>query len=82
MAMRDLVQKGLFGFAQFKCKDVRATYEELHAKGVEFTMPPTQQPYGIIAVMKDDSGNSFSLSEVEPKKRSHTAAAGNANDRS
>lgn len=65
--MRDLVQQGVFGFAAFKCKDVRATYEELTAKGVEFSMPPTQQPYGIIAVLKDDSGNSFSLSELEPK---------------
>jgi hypothetical protein len=31
-------------------------------------MPPTQQPYGIIAVLKDNSGNSFSLSELEPKR--------------
>lgn len=67
-AMRNLVQQGMFGFAAFKCKDVRATYEELHAKGVEFTMPPTEQPFGIIAVLKDDSGNTFSLSELEPKK--------------
>lgn len=66
--MRGLVEQGLFGFAAFKCADVRATYEELSAKGVEFLMPPTQQPYGIIAVLKDDSGNSFSLSELEPKK--------------
>ena len=67
-AMRKLVEQGMFGFAAFKCKDVRATYEELHAKGVEFTMAPTQQPFGIIAVLKDDSGNTFSLSELEPKK--------------
>ncbi|HEY0977044.1 MAG TPA: VOC family protein [Flavobacteriales bacterium] len=66
--MRNLVQQGLFGFAAFKCKDVRATYEELHAKGVEFTMPPTEQPFGIIAVLKDNSGNSFSLSELEPRR--------------
>ena len=67
-AMRGLVKGGMFGFAAFKCKDVRATYEELHAKGVEFTMPPTEQPFGIIAVLKDDSGNTFSLSELEPRK--------------
>lgn len=70
--MRGLVEQGLFGFGAFKCKDVRATYEELHAKGVEFPMPPTQQPYGIIAVLKDDSGNSFSLSELEPKRGKNT----------
>lgn len=66
--MRELVQQGMFGFAAFKCTDVRATYEELHAKGVEFTVPPTKQPYGIIAVLKDDSGNSFSLSEFRAGK--------------
>ncbi len=66
--MRELVQQGMFGFAAFKCKDVRATYEELSAKGVEFPLPPTQQPYGIIAVLKDNSGNTFSLSEFEPSK--------------
>ena len=67
-AMRRLVQAGMFGFAAFKCKDVRATYEELRARGVEFTMGPTEQPFGIIAVLKDDSGNTFSLSELEPNK--------------
>ena len=66
--MRSLVENGMFGFAAFKCKDVRATYEELHARGVGFSMPPTEQPFGIIAVLQDDSGNSFSLSELEPKK--------------
>lgn len=66
--MRGLVEQGMFGFAAFKCKDVRATYEELSAKGVEFPLLPTQQPFGIIAVLKDDSGNTFSLSELEPKK--------------
>ncbi len=66
--MQGLVQKSLFGFAAFKCKDVRATYEELSAKGVEFPLAPTQQPYGVIAVLKDNSGNTFSLSELEPSK--------------
>ena len=37
-------------------------------------MPPTQQPFGIIAVLKDDSGNSFSLSELEPKRGKNTNA--------
>jgi predicted enzyme related to lactoylglutathione lyase len=67
-AMRGLVQQGMFGFAAFQCTDVRVTYEELHAKGVEFAMPPTEQPYGIIAVVKDDSGNTFSLSEAKKQR--------------
>ena len=33
------------------------------AKGVVFAQPPTEQPWGFAAVMKDDSGNYFSIGE-------------------
>ena len=62
-AMRDLVSKGTFGFGVFECDDLLATYEELTAKGVEFTKPPTKEFYGFEALFKDDSGNWFSLGE-------------------
>jgi catechol 2,3-dioxygenase-like lactoylglutathione lyase family enzyme len=62
-AMRDMVSKGTFGFGVFECNDLRATYEELKAKGVEFTKPPTEEFYGFEALFKDDSGNWFSLSQ-------------------
>jgi catechol 2,3-dioxygenase-like lactoylglutathione lyase family enzyme len=62
-AMRDLVQKGTFGFGVFECDDLLATYEELTAKGVEFTKPPKQEFYGFEALFKDDSGNWFSLGQ-------------------
>ena len=62
-AMRDLVSKGTFGFGVFECNDLNATYEELSAKGVEFTKPPTKEFYGYEALFKDDSGNWFSLGE-------------------
>jgi catechol 2,3-dioxygenase-like lactoylglutathione lyase family enzyme len=62
-AMRDLVAKGTFGFGVFECDDLLATYEELTAKGVEFTKPPTKEFYGFEALFKDDSGNWFSLGE-------------------
>ena len=61
--MRDLVSKGTFGFGVFECNDLLATYEELSAKGVEFTKPPTQEFYGFEALFKDDSGNWFSLGQ-------------------
>ena len=61
--MRDLVSKGAFGFGVFECNDLKATYEELSAKGVEFTKPPTKEFYGYEALFKDDSGNWFSLGE-------------------
>ena len=44
---------GLF----FAANDVRATYEELKSRGVEFQQEPMEQPYGIDAGMRDPSGN-------------------------
>ncbi len=61
--MRDLVKKGTFGFGVFECKDIYATYEELKAKGVEFSKPPKEEFYGIEALFADDSGNWFSLGQ-------------------
>src|SRR5436309_3071015 len=65
--MRELVQNGTFGFGVFECDDLAATYEELRAKGVEFTKPPTKEFYGYEALFKDDSGNWFSLGQKEQK---------------
>jgi catechol 2,3-dioxygenase-like lactoylglutathione lyase family enzyme len=61
--MRDLVSKGTFGFGVFECDNLLVTYEELKAKGVEFTKKPTQEFYAFEALFKDDSGNWFSLGE-------------------
>ena len=47
----------------FNVDDVDQTYEELKAKGVQFLSEPTQRPYGIEAVFKDNSGNWFSLTQ-------------------
>lgn len=60
-ALRDLVTQGTFGFGAFATDDCRATYEQLKARGVEFRGPPEERPYGIEAVLKDDSGNWFAL---------------------
>src|SRR5215217_312749 len=35
--MRTLVRNGTFGFGVFECNDIYATFEELKAKGIEFT---------------------------------------------
>lgn len=61
--MRNLVKKGTFGFGVFECNDIYATYEELKQKGVEFTKAPKKEFYGIEALLKDDSGNWFSLGQ-------------------
>ncbi len=65
--MRALVENGTFGFGVFETPDIYAAYEELQAKGVTFSKPPTQEFYGIEAVFKDDSGNWFSLGQKEKK---------------
>ena len=49
--------------------DCQKTYEELKAKGVEFTQPPTERFYGVEALMKDNSGNWFSLTSALPAPR-------------
>lgn len=59
--LRDLVAKGALGTGVFETDDVHATHAELVAKGVEFMTEPQEQPYGIEAMLKDDSGNWFSL---------------------
>lgn len=66
--MRDLVKKGTFGAAVLTCQDLMATYEELKMKGVEFIKAPTKEFYGYEALFKDDSGNWFSLSQLNPQQ--------------
>lgn len=44
--------------------DCRATVETLKAKGVEFIQEPADRPYGVEALMRDNSGNWMVL--VEP----------------
>ena len=41
----------------FVADKVQATYEDFKAKGVEFTQPPTKEPWGEHAILKDSEGN-------------------------
>jgi catechol 2,3-dioxygenase-like lactoylglutathione lyase family enzyme len=61
--LRALVAKGAMGAGVFDTADIHKTYEELKAKGVHFEQAPTERPYGIEALFKDDSGNWFSMSQ-------------------
>jgi catechol 2,3-dioxygenase-like lactoylglutathione lyase family enzyme len=58
-----LLAKGASGGLFFTTDDVRATYEELKGRGVEFTQEPTEQPYGLDAGLRDPSGNQFRMIE-------------------
>jgi catechol 2,3-dioxygenase-like lactoylglutathione lyase family enzyme len=58
--VRELVSKGATGFAAgFVTEDCRRTYDELKAKGVEFTEEPTEHFYGIDCGLRDPFGNNL-----------------------
>ena len=44
------------------CDDVEATHRQLTERGVTFDTPPTKQPWGMFAIMRDCEGNRFVLS--------------------
>jgi catechol 2,3-dioxygenase-like lactoylglutathione lyase family enzyme len=59
-----LLAKGAAGGLFFATDDVKASYEELKDRGVEFTQQPTEQPYGIDAGFRDPSGNHFRMAQT------------------
>ena len=61
--LKELLVGGKLGAGVLQTSDCRKTYEELKAKGVEFLSPPKEQFYGIEAILKDNSGNWFSMTE-------------------
>ena len=63
--VRDLMGKGFAGTVFLTTDDVRASYEELKGRGVEFTEEPEERPYGIDSGFRDPSGNSFRLTQVD-----------------
>jgi catechol 2,3-dioxygenase-like lactoylglutathione lyase family enzyme len=60
------LDKGSMGGFGLRTTDCRKTYDTLVAKGVEFIQPPSDRPYGVEAVMRDNSGNWLSLVEQKP----------------
>jgi predicted enzyme related to lactoylglutathione lyase len=63
-AVRELTAKGAASAVFLTSDDVYTDYEELKARGVEFTEAPEQRPYGIDAGFRDPSGNHFRLTQV------------------
>jgi catechol 2,3-dioxygenase-like lactoylglutathione lyase family enzyme len=55
--LKSLVAKGAAGGLFFTTNDVQGDFEDLKARGVEFTQEPTEQPYGVDAGFRDVSGN-------------------------
>jgi catechol 2,3-dioxygenase-like lactoylglutathione lyase family enzyme len=63
--VRRQLEKGQMGGLGLRVDDCRKTYEELSAKGITFVQEPSDRPYGVEAVMRDNSGNWLVL--VEPR---------------
>ncbi len=57
---------GSFSALGLRVDDCRKTYEQLSTKGVTFLQEPPDRPYGVEAVMRDNTGNWLVL--VEPKE--------------
>lgn len=47
----------------FECDDLQNMYTELSSRGVVFTQPPKELPWGLFAIFADNEGNWFGLRE-------------------
>jgi predicted enzyme related to lactoylglutathione lyase len=63
--VKTLMAKGFAGTIFLTTDDAQASYEELKGRGVEFTEPPEERPYGIDSGFRDPSGNSFRLTQIK-----------------
>jgi catechol 2,3-dioxygenase-like lactoylglutathione lyase family enzyme len=61
--VRELLAKGSFSPGVMSTDDCQGDYEKLSALGVQFLQPPAERPYGIEAILRDDSGNWFSFTQ-------------------
>jgi predicted enzyme related to lactoylglutathione lyase len=48
----------------FTSDDIKKSYNEMKAKGVEFVNPPVEEPWGTYALFKDIDENVFCLSST------------------
>jgi catechol 2,3-dioxygenase-like lactoylglutathione lyase family enzyme len=71
--VKRLLAQGALNGLIFQTDDCRKTYEELSARGVEFTEPPEDRFYGVDAGFRDPFGNAFRL--VQPVASPSAAGA-------
>lgn len=65
-AIRRALADGTMGGFGMHTDDCRKEYDRLTAAGVDFVQPPTDRPYGVESVMRDNSGNWLVLVEPRP----------------
>jgi uncharacterized glyoxalase superfamily protein PhnB len=60
----EVVAKGFAGTVFLTTDNCQAAYEQLRARGVEFTEAPHYMPYGSDSGFRDPSGNSVRLTQL------------------
>ena len=80
-AMQRSLDEGGMNSVGVHVDDCRATVADLKAKGVQFIQEPEERPYGVEALMRDNSGNWMVLvepREFDPRQMEADAAAAGA----
>ena len=66
--VKDLLSKGAVGFSMgLTTDDCVGLYEDLSAKGVEFTQAPVERFYGIDVGLRDPFGNNIRITQPKPE---------------
>ena len=65
-AVRRALAAGSMGGFGITTDDCRGDYERLVERGVAFTQEPVDRPYGVEAVLRDNSGNWLVMVEPRP----------------
>jgi catechol 2,3-dioxygenase-like lactoylglutathione lyase family enzyme len=61
--VRALLAKGALSPGVMATTDCKGDHAMLAARGVEFIQEPAERPYGIEALLRDDSGNWYSFTQ-------------------
>ena len=61
--VRRQLETGQMAGLGLRVDDCRKTFEELRAKGVTFVQEPSERPYGIEAIIRDNTGSWMVLME-------------------
>jgi len=67
--VRALLDRDAMGGGVWETDNCQKTYDELKAKGIAFSKPPTKEFYGIEALFTDGCGNWFSMTEHPKEER-------------
>jgi catechol 2,3-dioxygenase-like lactoylglutathione lyase family enzyme len=62
--VRALVAKGVLSPGVMSTTDCQGDHAVLAERGVEFTQEPAERPYGVEAMLRDDSGNWYSFTQA------------------